>query len=1321
MQLISLCPLAASTLLWRTANGPCVTVAVKATFQLSPDDVAALAAPLPLFHDVFHEQNAGRSLYVASDAVPHKPRADVLLTGSAYAPLGQHVSHRWVRLAVFDAQGQVPAVDKRLQVVGERQRDPATGQATAPAPFSRLPVRYELAFGGARCPENPVGRGADPADLQLPSLVNPAAPDAPVGFGPLSSAWPQRRRALGAWDPAKLLLPVPELPTAMDWGYFNAAPHDQQIPYLRGDEWILLEGLHPTAAQVRSRLPGLTARVLLRAPRLVDPAGVELTVRCDTLWIDADALRCTLTWRASLAVAERALEIVERGSLLVTLALPGERVAWPAPEPAAAAPPPVGAATAPLPEGVRPPAAARPSLPIPEPDPSAARGMSAEEWAARGAGAEQGRPSIDLTQTRPLDPAAFAEALQAFDPAPPAVAPEAAGPRPGAAEAPGVAGAPSGARPGAAEAAGGAGGPPASRASGQPPVLVDTREFNLQDVLRGARQEDAPFPLAPPRTAAQAEGARAPAEVSLEALRQAFPAMAAHIAAHGGAPLPTATLPLPEPEPSKPTSEDLAGSPDLPPPARTTEHVPILNLTPFAAFTVPWQARPPRDSLTVVVKGTFDLVPGAPAAIAADQELPGGDVHVDDDPEKSLRYPSDFAIFKPKADVLLVGHAHRPSAGDAAALVRLRLGDALDRSVAAIGPRRWDALGAPTAPEPWDRIPLRFESAFGGAGFGANPVGTGHGARAGGALPSLEQPDRLIRSSGDRPSPACFAPIAATWSDRLRKIGSYGERWRKTRWPFFPDDFDWTFFNAAPAEQQIAYPRGDEAFELWSVRPEGEVVRGRLPELRVRVFKQATEKAGGGFSEVPMRLDTVWFDADALRLVLVWRGLLDVADEDASEIASLFVLSEPIAKGGARSEPTAKRDARARFFAELAAREAAEAPAAGEEGAANDTTAEEGDSALDARIAEALAQARARRRTGGGAAAAAAVAGAAAVGATAAEAAAEPAATAAQAEGDAPPREAAPGDPVEAPPPAGRDAILELLRLGEPLAGVDLTGIDLSGADLAGADLGGVLLKRANLRGARLDGARLVEAVLAEADGEGARFEGADLTRADLTGANLKSARLAGAVLELAAAGAARCEGAVFEGVRAPGASFAGATLTGACFDRADLTGAEMMQAAIDEASFRDATLDDVKIYGATGTRVTFDGASLADLRADDVVLRNGSFRRASGPGSVWEGADLTEAVFSGAALREASFTRATLDGATFDAADLVDGRFRKARLRGARLRQANLMRAAFDGADLEGADLRGANLYQAETWKARTAESRLAEAFVAGTKLEER
>jgi uncharacterized protein YjbI with pentapeptide repeats len=1257
MQLVSLHPLALAPLLWRTPEGLFLTVPVKATFQLKPDDVASLTSALPLFHDAFYEQNEGRSLYVASDAAPRKLRADVLLTGSAYAPPGQRVTHRWVRLAVGDAQ--TPAVDKRLQIVGERRRDPASGVASAPAPFARMPIRYELAFGGATHPENPIGMGADPADLRLPSILNPSNPQAAAGFGPISSAWPGRRGALAGWDPAKLSKPIQELPATMDWGYFNSAPADQQIPYLRGDEWILLEGLHPTAAQVRSRLPGVEARVLLQAPPITGAAGTEIELRCDTLWIDADALRCTLTWRGVLAIPEHAAPDLQRGRIIATLAASNAPVMWPGAE-ATKAPSrasPVGAETAPLPPGAVPQIPPVPFA-VAEPEQARGRGMSRDDWTARASGEAPAKPPPDLRETR-----VFGGPLLSPEAPPGPKEPEARESSSPAAEA----------RPSPVKA---------------PAQIVETRDFNLLDVLRGARQEDAPFPLAPPQEPEEDIKKESSPEVPWEAIKKAFPAMAATIEAMGGAPIPTTTLPLPEPEPANLIGEELAGTSDAPPPARTTENVPIVNVTPFAAFTVPWQVRPPKDSLSIIVKGTFRVAPGEPAAIAPDQELPAGDTHFDDDPAASLRYPSDFAIFKPKADILLVGHAYRPKGTEAVSLVRLRFGDKLDRSIAAVGPRRWDELGAPTAPGTFDRIPLRFEHAFGGAGFDENPIGAGYGARAGDALPPLELPGRLIRSTSDAPPAAVFAPVPSQWPARMRKIGTYDERWKTTRWPFFPDDFDWSYFNAAPSEQQIAYPRGDESFELWAVHPELSVVRGRLPALRVRVFAQAAERAGGGFSEVPLRLDTVWFDADTLRLVLVWRSLLEVSDEDASEIASLFVVSEP------QDEPMTIKDARARFFAAVAASEAAEQETAGDEGAANDTMGDADPSALEARISDALAEVRARRRVAEGA---------------------EPEeATEEVPEVDSPAEAPA---AVEAPKGA-RDGVLELLRLGEPLAGLDLTGIDLSGVDLEGRDLGGAILNGANLRGARLDGASLVGAILAEANCDGTSFKGANLTQADLTRANLKAAQLDGAILELATAAGANCEGASFEGAQAPAASFAEAVLKAARFDRANLTGAEMMRSLIDGATFKGATLDDVKIYGASGTDVVMDGASLIDLRADDAQMRRGSFRGIKGAGSIWEGADLTGAVFDGSALREASFTRATLDGATLNGADIVDGRFRKARLRGARMLNANLMRAAFDGADLSGASLRGSNLYQAETWKARTANVELAGAFVAGTKL---
>ena len=75
------------------------------------------------------------------------------------------------------------------------------------------------------------------------------------------------------------------------------------------------------------------------------------------------------------------------------------------------------------------------------------------------------------------------------------------------------------------------------------------------------------------------------------------------------------------------------------------------------------------------------------------------------------------------------------------------------------------------------------------------------------------------------------------WKDRRAKMGSYGRRWLKTRWPYYPDDFDWSFYQAAPAAQQLGLPlRGDEPFEAAGVHPEHRELKGSLPGERPRCF-----------------------------------------------------------------------------------------------------------------------------------------------------------------------------------------------------------------------------------------------------------------------------------------------------------------------------------------------------------------------------------------------------------------------------------------------------------------------------------------------------
>src|SRR6185312_11000437 len=109
--------------------------------------------------------------------------------------------------------------------------------------------------------------------------------------------------------------------------------------------------------------------------------------------------------------------------------------------------------------------------------------------------------------------------------------------------------------------------------------------------------------------------------------------------------------------------------------------------------------------------------------ICAESRDPTGDVHLDDDENKSVAYASDFAVFKQKADVTLTGHAHAPRGSGPASQVSFFFGgkkQGFKRNVAVLGDRYWDSL-AQTAPKSFTKLPLVYERAFGGARFDRNP------------------------------------------------------------------------------------------------------------------------------------------------------------------------------------------------------------------------------------------------------------------------------------------------------------------------------------------------------------------------------------------------------------------------------------------------------------------------------------------------------------------------------------------------------------------------------------------------------------------------
>lgn len=700
-------------------------------------------------------------------------------------------------------------------------------------------------------------------------------------------------------------------------------------------------------------------------------------------------------------------------------------------------------------------------------------------------------------------------------------------------------------------------------------------------------------------------------------------------------------------------------------PSPTVDPIPLLNVSGFTAGCLEWSLEPPARRRVVVVKATFDLAPGGKTpTLAPTQDRLRGDEPVAEGALAELSYASDFVPWKPQADVLLRGTAHAPP-DKPTALVRLEVG-AVTATVAALGPRGWDANGNPTRPGTFVPVPLRYENAFGGAGYAANPAGTGF--VPGTPPPRLEDPDRLLRTRQDRVSPACFGPIAPAWPARRSLLGSFDAKWRQERWPYLPANLDERFFQAAPPHLRCEHLRGDEPFSIDGVRADGKRFSGELPGLRARVFVVRGEADP---FEVLLHLDTVVFDTDAVQLSLTWRGSFEL-DRSEGTLERIVVLREDLRSPCSAEDLAAKIELLAHPWLVADSSTSSSAPKA----ASSAGTTRFG----DVRRAAALAVA-------GGV-----------FGARAARAL------------QAPPRP---------PRPPTRTEIEKRIEAGESINGLDLSGADLRGIDLSRQDLSGAILARAKLAGARFAAATLVGANLTDIDAPDSVWDGADLSRADLTRARLERASLAGVKLPKAVlAGASLCDARLGD-IAAQGANLAGADLSRSRLDAAHLERADLSRARFTAASLGAAHLEDAKLYEVQGEGAVFDEASLPDSRFEKANLVKASFRKAAAPGAVWECADLSEAVFAGADVTGGVFSGARLEEANLVGIAARGAVFRGADLSRAVLDGADLMNASFEGARLTGASVVGASLFQAEVHDASLDGADLSEALVAGTKLD--
>ena len=850
-------PVSCATGLWQTQGQLHVTVIVKASFSLAeaaggragaqpPEAMSIVDAEDILRAEVHHANNPTRSVRLTGDLAPYMPRADVLLTGHASSPGGRPVPAMTVRLAVLRDE---PLLDKTIHVRGDAGPD-------GPQPFARMPLVYERAFGGIGWKENPFGVGAGVGGrVGAPNLFDPEHPDRVTCFAPISRGWSTRKRLLGGTDRKALDGPIAQIPAGFDWTYYQAAPPDQQIPYLIGDERIVIEGVHPSLVTLEARLPG--ARGAARVYGLGDGGtgrGRPLRLNADMLRIDADLLRCDVVWRSSFPVpGEDALAAIR---ILVGVEREGQPIEWPATH-------------MPL----------RTTVPLP-----------AGRDAAHPTAAGRTPSAVDLPPKHLAPPAPPSSEGDDDDYAE-------------TADLPGAARAPDNAQ--------------------REPALVRTLTLLPEEELQAAQRPATAFeskPSAPrpePTPAAQRWVARTPKK------KEENPLSGTTIAGDddsGGPPtLPFATprptapprptpteelaprwRPEPEPEPApEPWVAERKAAPGPAPARRSPEGILFVAPPSLAVATIPWRMTPARDCITVIAKVTCDLVPGGPAKPRDESEAPSGEVTDESDAARGVLHPSDLAPFKVRADVTLTGHAYAQAGFAPSAEVSFRLGHAdngFERRILVFGERRWKKAAPalePTAPESFQCIPICYGRAFGGAGFDANPTGVGHYPRgrsaAGRLLPNLEDPAGLICSPNQEPAPACFGPLPIRWKERWAGLG-----WKRKGWPWLPEQLDWTHWQVAPASQQLYFLQGDEPFECVGLHPQHAALAGTLPGMRVRCFAERKPAAAGRLEEIPFRLDTAAFSLDDLKLTLVWRGVLEVNDEAAPDVAAVYFLIEDL-------------------------------------------------------------------------------------------------------------------------------------------------------------------------------------------------------------------------------------------------------------------------------------------------------------------------------------------------------------------------------------------------------------------------------------------
>jgi hypothetical protein len=326
--------------------------------------------------------------------------------------------------------------------------------------------------------------------------------------------------------------------------------------------------------------------------------------------------------------------------------------------------------------------------------------------------------------------------------------------------------------------------------------------------------------------------------------------------------------------------------------------------------------------LIVIAKATYRFEcddTGRPVLADKQNKLIASDVFEAEPGLSTPFFESDYVPFKAACDVIVKASTYAPWGGgqpkpvaqlDVGLRVAASAADGgavrLQKAIRVYGERQWRRRAGiawqVTEPQPFTTMPITYGRAFGGththemidsrnpADYCAHPgnlVGRGYAAGkfarlldgapahqtelwTGGQVHTITNPEALH-------TPASLGPIARNWLPRRQLAGTYDQRWQDEVFPLLPEDFDERFYQCAPLDQQMPYPKGGEVIALANLTQAAAkdyahtqgICSFKLPRLTLPMVVLPKNRRQIALTPV---VDTIAIDADAGTYDITWRA-----------------------------------------------------------------------------------------------------------------------------------------------------------------------------------------------------------------------------------------------------------------------------------------------------------------------------------------------------------------------------------------------------------------------------------------------------------------